>query len=247
MAAHVSISVIVPCADQSRFLATAVASVALQTHPADEIIVVHPADDGATAAVAGQLADGERRLKVISIPERHPATARNAGLAAAQGNIIGFLDGDDAWARGKLALQVARLAMLPEQAAVGGLTILCDDIDPETLAPIGQRGEPVCSPSFGSLLCRRAVFDRIGPIDTELFYSEDIEFYMRLRDFGVTFLALGAVVQYYRQHPASMMHASTPRKESDFRLAVLKSVRRRRRLGLGPATALVLSDSVERT
>jgi GT2 family glycosyltransferase len=144
-------------------------------------------------------------------------------------------------------MQLARLALLPEQAAVGGLTLLCDDINSETLAPIGPQGEPVCSPSFGSLLCRRAVFDRIGLIDAELFYFEDIEFYMRMRDLGVTFLALGDVMQYYRQHPASMMHANTPRKESDFRLAVLKSVRRRRCLGLGPAKALVLSDSDERT
>ena len=68
----------------------------------------------------------------------------------------------------------------------------------------------------------------------------------RMRDLGITFIALGDVVQLYRQHPASLMHTNTPRKESDFRLAVLKSIRRRRRLGLGPATALVLTDSVER-
>ena len=69
---------------------------------------------------------------------------------------------------------------------------------------------------------------------------------MRMRDFGITFRAIGEVVLYYRQHPESMMHATTPRKQSDLRLAVLKSIRRRRRLGLAPAKDLVFSDSIEK-
>jgi glycosyltransferase involved in cell wall biosynthesis len=246
MAERPRVSVVIPCADQARYLATAVASLTLQTHPVDEIIIVHPADDAATATVAGQLADMQPGLKIVSIPERQPAAARNAGLGSARGDIIGFLDADDAWTRSKLAAQLAKLNMLPEAAAVGGLTLQCGDIHPETLSPIAIQGEAVCAPSFGALLCRRAVFDRIGLLDIELHYCEDIEFYMRMRDLGITFLALGETVQYYRQHSSSLMHASAPRKESDFRLAVLKSIRRRRRLGLAPARALVLSDSVER-
>jgi glycosyltransferase involved in cell wall biosynthesis len=246
MADQQTVSVIVPCADQSQYLPTAVASLVRQTPPIDEIIIVHPADDGATAAIARQLANGESRLKIIPVSERLPASARNAGILAARGNVIGFLDADDAWAPTKLALQLAKLALLPGAAAVGGLLVRCDDIDPETLAPVAISNEVFVSPTLGALLCHRALFDKIGLLDTELRYSEDVEFYMRMRDLDVTFLALGEVVLYYRQHPASMMHTNSPRKDSDLRLAVFKSIRRRRRLGLPPSEALVFGDSIEK-
>jgi glycosyltransferase involved in cell wall biosynthesis len=240
------VSVIIPCADQGRYLVTAVASLARQSHPVDEIVIVHPADDGDTANVASQLADTDPRLTIVSVRERRPAIARNAGILAARGDVIGFLDADDAWAQTKLAAQLAKLAVLPEAAAVGGLLLRCGDIDSEKLQPVAIQGEAFVAETLGALLCHRVVFDRIGLFDVELHYGEDIEFYMRMRDLGITFSALNEVVLYYRQHPASMMHANTTRKESDLRLAVLKSIRRRRRLGLAPATALVFSDSIER-
>ena len=246
MAEQQTVSVIIPCADQGQYLATAVASLAWQTRPVDETIIVHPADDGATAAIARQLADTRPRLKIVSVRERRPSVARNAGLLAARGDVIGFLDADDVWVQTKLATQLAKLAVLPEAAAVGGLLLRCNDIDSESLLPIAIQGEAFVAETLGALLCRRAVFDRIGLLDAELHYGEDIEFYMRMRDFGITFRAIGEVVLYYRQHPASMMHATTPRKQSDLRLAVLKSIRRRRRLGLAPAKDLVFSDSIEK-
>lgn len=241
-----TVSVIIPCADQGQFLATSVASLARQTRPVDEIIIVHPADDGATASIACQLAGSHAQLKVVSVTERRPAVARNAGLNAARGDVIGFLDADDAWAQTKLAAQLAKLSVLPDVAAVGGLLVRCRDIDPQTLLPLAAMGEALVAETLGALLCRRAIFDRIGSLDTELHYGEDIEFYMRMRDFGVAFVALSDVVLYYRRHPGSMMSQTSPRKEGDLRLALLKSIRRRRRLGLPPAEALVFSDSIER-
>lgn len=245
MAEQETVSVIIPCADQGHYLPTAVASLARQTRPVDEIIVVHPVDDAATEAVARQLAGTHQLLKIVSVRERRPAAARNAGLLAARGHVIGFLDADDAWVSTKLAIQLTKLAALPEAAAVGGMLLRCSDIDSETLQPIAIEREALVAETLGALLCRRAVFDRIGLLDTELHYAEDIEFYMRMRDFGITFIALSEVVLYYRQHPASMMHEATARKRSDFRLALLKSIRRRRQLGLAPAKALVFSDSIE--
>jgi glycosyltransferase involved in cell wall biosynthesis len=246
MAEQQTVSVVIPCADQSHYLATAVASLARQTRPVDEVIIVHPFDDGATAAVAQQLADKDQRVKTVSVNERRPAVARNVGILAARGDVIGFLDADDAWAQAKLATQLAKLAVMPEVAAVGGLLLRCCDIDSETLLPVGIQGEAFVAETLGALLCRRAVLNRIGLLDTELHYGEDIEFYLRMRDLDVAFLAVSEVVLYYRRHPASMMQSTTPRKQSDLRLALLKSIRRRRSLGLAPAKALVYSDSIER-
>src|ERR1700741_1447307 len=105
MAENPTVSVIIPCADQGHYLATSVASLARQTHHVDEIIIVHPADDGATAEVARQLPDRHQQLKIVAVSDRRPAAARNAGLRAASGDVIGFLDADDAWAQTKLAAQ----------------------------------------------------------------------------------------------------------------------------------------------
>src|SRR5947207_14827661 len=114
MAEQQTVSVIIPCADQGQYLASAVASLARQTRPVDEISVVRPADDRATAAIARQLADTHQRLKIVSVRERRPSAARNAGLLAALGDVIGFLDGDDIWAQIKQAPHLKKLVDLQD-------------------------------------------------------------------------------------------------------------------------------------
>ena len=163
MAEQQTVSVIIPCADQGQYLATAVASLAWQTCPVDEIIIVHPADDGATAAIARQLADTRPRLKIVSVRERRPSVARNAGLVAARGDVIGFLDADDVWVQTKLATQLAKLAVLPEAAAVGGLLLRCNDIDSKSLLPIAIQGEAFVAEDL-TVPCSAAVLSSTGSV-----------------------------------------------------------------------------------
>ncbi len=92
----VSVSVVVPLYNKSKHILRALGSIAKQTLRDFEAIVV---DDGSTDGGA-ELAAGfpDRRFRVIAQPNAGPGAARNRGIAAAAGDVIAFLDADDAWA-----------------------------------------------------------------------------------------------------------------------------------------------------
>lgn len=88
------VSVVMPCYNGEAFLAAAVDSVLSQTFRDFELIVI---DDGSTDRSADILAAYGERIRVIRQGNRGVSTARNAGIEAARGDFIAFLDSDDWW------------------------------------------------------------------------------------------------------------------------------------------------------
>lgn len=106
------ISVIVATWNRSHVLGEAIGSILAQTRPADEIVVV---DDGSTDDTQARLAAlaaeplGDR-IVALRQDNAGVAAARNAGLARASGDWIAFLDDDDVWDPGRLAILERDLA-----------------------------------------------------------------------------------------------------------------------------------------
>ncbi len=88
------ISVLITTYNRAALVGEAVESVLAQTRPADEIIVI---DDGSTDDTAARLAAFGDRIRVVAKDNGGVSSARNAGLAAASGDWITFLDDDDVW------------------------------------------------------------------------------------------------------------------------------------------------------
>ena len=88
------ISVIVPCYNLGRYVAEAVDSALAQTFQDFEILVV---DDGSTDPETRAIVAGFARPKtrVIRMPHRGLAAARNAGIAESRGDVLCALDADD--------------------------------------------------------------------------------------------------------------------------------------------------------
>jgi len=90
------ISVVIPLYNGSAFIEEAIRSVLAQTLRPDEIIVV---DDGSTdngPALVARLAQ-ENRISLIRQQNAGQSAARNIGVDHAHGDLIAFLDQDDAW------------------------------------------------------------------------------------------------------------------------------------------------------
>ena len=85
------------------FVGDALDSVFAQTYAPIEVIVV---DDGSEDDTAGVVARRAPAARLIRQSRKGPAEARNAGVAAASGEYLAFLDADDLWIPDKLACQV---------------------------------------------------------------------------------------------------------------------------------------------
>lgn len=89
------ISIIIPAYNAAPFLARSVASVAGQQYGAHEIIIVDDGSTDETGSVADQLAAENLCVRVLYQENRGVSAARNAGLDAATGEYVLFLDADD--------------------------------------------------------------------------------------------------------------------------------------------------------
>ena len=82
------------------------------------MIVINDGSTDRSLEVLGRRTDP--RLRIIDQPNRGASAARNAGLRAATGDFVQFLDADDLLAPGKVAAQVARLAGAPLGSVASG-------------------------------------------------------------------------------------------------------------------------------
>src|SRR5476651_1288756 len=98
-------SVIIPAYNRAALVGETIRCVLRQSLPADEIIVV---DDGSIDNTLDVLESFGSRLRIIRQSNAGPGAARNAGLAAATGDYIWFMDSDDLASLNKLEAQ-ARL------------------------------------------------------------------------------------------------------------------------------------------
>lgn len=94
-------SAIIPTYNRWQLAREAVKSVLAQTYPCHQIIVV---DDGSTDGTKEKLnAEFGDRILLITKNNGGVSTARNAGVSAATGDYVAYLDSDDLWEPDKIA------------------------------------------------------------------------------------------------------------------------------------------------
>jgi glycosyltransferase involved in cell wall biosynthesis len=226
-----SVSAIVPAFNYGRYLSAAIDSALAQTYPLLELVVV---DDGSTDETAAVLASYGERVRVLRQDNRGPAAARNAGIAAARGELLAFLDADDGWHPRKLELQVERLAAEPAPGLVHcGMERIDGSGRTLGVATGGREGwiadtilrleEGVIGPPSTWLVPRRIV-EETGGFDERLLSSEDWDLAYRIarrHPFGYVPLPLTR----YREHGGGVHH-DVPRLESSWMLALDKAFTR---------------------
>ena len=201
------VSIIVPAFNASGHLARSLGSVARLDYPRDrmQVIVVDDGSSDGTADRARELLGGLGcETRVLTTPNGGPARARNAGLAAAGGDCIQFLDSDDEVGRGKLIGQARALAdpacalaysrwtmRTPEGVDVPrdpdlGRDPMLDLLRPESFVPLG------------AALFRADWLRRVGGFDPALWFIEDVELELRLARAGATFARVALAEPAYR-------------------------------------------------
>ncbi len=88
------VSVILPCYEAGPWIGEGLASVRAQTAPPHEVIVIN---DASTDDSIGRVQASGVPVRLLNVNVHNAARARNAGIEAATGDWIAFLDADDAW------------------------------------------------------------------------------------------------------------------------------------------------------
>jgi len=212
------VSTVIPVRDRAVLLREAVASALVQSWPQVEVIVVDDGSTDDTPAAAGALAAADPRVRVIHQANAGPAGARQAGLEAARGEFIQYLDSDDLLAPQKFRLQVEGLRAHPQCGASYGCTRRYRIGDTPRDVPIKRTGERIETLfpallesrfwSTSTPLYRRAVCEAAGPWRAELRNEEDWEYECRIAALGTRLHHVPAFLSDTRDHARdSQLHA----------------------------------------
>lgn len=89
------ISLVVPVYNVRNYLKTCLQSIISQTYHNLEIILVDDGSNDGSSEICDEYAREDNRVRVIHLPHGGVSAARNAGLEAATGELLGFVDSDD--------------------------------------------------------------------------------------------------------------------------------------------------------
>ena len=106
-----AVSVVIPTYNRVHLVTRAIRSALAALSTGDEVIVV---DDGSTDETAAVVEGFEAPVRLLRRPHEGAGAARNAGLAAARGPFVAFLDSDDEWFPDKIDLQRTFLERRPD-------------------------------------------------------------------------------------------------------------------------------------
>ncbi|MGI4848508.1 MAG: glycosyltransferase family 2 protein [Janthinobacterium lividum] len=126
------VSILINNYNYGRFLDDAVKSTLAQTYANVEVIVV---DDGSTDDSLAVLEKYKDRITILSKANGGQASAFNMGVAHSKGEMICFLDADDAFAADKVAQLVKAQQEFPDTEYWFDKVVLCN----ESLAPFDPK------------------------------------------------------------------------------------------------------------
>lgn len=209
-----AVSVVMAVLDGDRYLREAMDSILAQRFTDYEFIVIDDGSTDHTPEILKAYAAQDRRVRLITRPNRGLAASLNEGIELASGQFIARMDADDIAIPDRFEKQVDYLENHPQVVLVGARVLL---IDPEGL-PIRvacaelthdqiddahlNRGWPVVHPA---VMMRLSSFRQVGGYRLQYDTLEDLDLFLRLAEIG-QLSNLPEVLLNYRQHFGSVTH-----------------------------------------
>ena len=189
----ITISVITPSFNHDRFIKRAIDSVQAQRGAGTKFKLEHIVmDGGSTDGTVGLLREYGPAVRWVSEKDNGQADALNRGLALAGGDVIGWLNSDDAYEPGALETVAAVFESEPATQWVYGKVRIIDEADREIRRWItAYKNFRMRRYRYGKLLAenwvsqmgvfwRRSAGQAAGPFRVDLHYCMDYDFWLRL-------------------------------------------------------------------
>ena len=206
---HPLVSIVIPCYRQAHYLSQAIESALAQSYPRVEAVVVNDGSDDDTDRVAECYAG---RILYITKTNGGLPSARNAGIRAASGKYLHFLDADDILHQDSVATLVTAMERTGHPLGIMGFKVFSE------LCPV-QQAIPVMFDTLHHLLpalicgnfapphaflVRKDLVVEVGMFREELCSCEDWDLWLRLAFRGAEVLPVPIAGAYYRHTPGSM-------------------------------------------
>jgi len=182
------VSVVIPAYNADPWIAETLDSVLEQTFRDFEVIVV---DDGSTDQTPELAASYGDQIRYLHKENGGTPSARNAGIRAARGSYIAFVDADDLWRPEKLEIQMQLFHDDPDLAWVYSSAILFEEQVNQLLYRVNQgmkmyAGDILRPLLLSSFICsatpviRRDVFDTVGYFEESFPHSDEWDMWLRI-------------------------------------------------------------------
>jgi len=220
-----SISLITPSFNHAPFIESAIRSVLDQNYPALEYLVMDAASTDGTVEILRKYG---AQLQWISQPDNGQTDAINRGIAQTTGEILGWLNSDDALAPGSLAALGEFFAANPNIGlvygnadfidAAGNRIGSCAHIEKFNPRRLLHYSDFIVQPAA---FFRRGVFEAAGGLDSSLHWAMDYDFWLKAAK-CTQIVHMPRVLAHYRWLPSSKTSVG-----GDQRLAEVERVARR--------------------
>lgn len=223
------VSIIMPCYNAEKFIASAIRSVLLQTYSDFELVIVNDGSTDNSKKVIKSFSDP--RIVYREQQNKGQDAALNAGFAESRGGFIKYMDADDVISERMIELQVKLLEQQPNAVAYsewyrffGEHPASVDEekkmwywqnMDPIDFLTVDQDGPML---QCGIMMMSRELVKQAGGWDERLILYNDTEFFTRiiLASEGIVFTR-GARL-FYRSGTSTSLSVQQSRKyyESTF-------------------------------
>lgn len=207
--ALVRVSVVIPTYNGAAEVRRAIDSALAQAGCEVEVI---PVNDGSTDDTAYVLNSYGSRIRAVHQKNSGPAATRNAGIAAATGDWVAFLDHDDYWQPGKLAAQLAAAdrtgadVIYTNAQNFGDVNRVAELRSNPDEMPEGDLFEHLLLDNFivvSSTMVRRELLEKVGGFNAPP-GVEDWDLWLRLSTSGAKFAPVREALTMYQWRPGSL-------------------------------------------
>lgn len=208
------LSIIIPVYNAQTYIGPCLRSALAQDISDYEILCVNDGSRDGSLSVLRQFEAEDPKVRVIDKENGGVTTARNAGLAAAKGDFIWFVDADDLLKENCLG----RLKVLSHNCdrVVFGAYQFTDELSAEELARSRRNDLPVNTPWYDAVVWRcilRRAFLQQNSLSfryPELTHGEDGLFMYEVTLCDPATAELQEVLYFYREHSGSAETTATP-------------------------------------
>lgn len=202
MTQPLTLSVVTPSYNTGKYLGAAIQSVLDQDWPGVEYIVM---DGGSTDGSVDVLRGFGDRIRWVSQKDSGQSNAINQGFARTTGQVLSWLNSDDAYTPGAFRTAMEFLAANPDVAMVygdadyitpdGRYIAPCVHVEPYSARRLFHYSDIIVQPAT---FFRRSAFEEVGGIDESIHWAMDYDLWLRLAAEGYKIAYLPKLLAHFR-------------------------------------------------